>query len=178
MQWDASLSLFHFDFFLIFPPESNFLFDITTLSGCSWPSLSSLMSAVYHRQLTSSLVRLSWLWLYQSLMHCASFTMTCPVLFFSILKPCWGFLQRCSLSYQILFSFFLAHLSQPLVFVIFQRAHVAISSSMCNKKWVQQEEKIKPFNHCWIPSSSSSRNSSWGLSEALFQTCRVILRIS
>ncbi len=77
---------------------------------------------------TDSVLLPLWDWagcVYQSLMYCCSFTMTCPVLFVSILEPCVcrGFLQHYTLSYQICFFCFfwvacmLAYISTRLMYL-------------------------------------------------------------
>lgn len=72
---------------------------------------------------------------YQSLMHCHSFTMTrhVPSCFFGVLEPCLcrGFLQRCALPYKICFclnDFMLA-------LVIFQREFLWRCSKCC-QRWI------------------------------------------
>lgn len=123
----------------------------------------------------SSLLPL-WDWagcVYQSLMHCYSFTMTCPVLFFSILGPCLcrGFLHHYTLSYQIWVFFFflndytLAH--QALVFVMFQREFLWRCSKCC-QRWINRFERsthsflcvIKMMNYIVVRLSSARKEKN------------------
>lgn len=172
LEWNAIISLFHSDVFLIFLSYSNFL----TLLLCCKASNS-----------VSCLLLPLWEWaacVYQCLMHRYSFTMTrhVPSCFSeacSIPEPCLcrGFLQRQSLPYQI--SYFLhdyvsAHLSQDtytyichmskgvsLVFLSqrWNRAYVSISL-YSNSTRFSRKQKIKSLSEI---SSLPSSYYPWSL---------------